>query len=67
MYARPKSVDFACGGNWFVFGVHPNGNVDVSCADGDVFTDMPPAMAEKVIALRDTFLAGLYEVCEKDE
>lgn len=49
-------------GVWIIFGEYPDGDVDVSDQNRDVFVKVPRPVAEKVIALHDEFRQKLYEV-----
>lgn len=64
---REKSLEEITGGHWFVFGEHPDGTVDVSEANRDVFTNLKPGVAQRVIAARSLFLRQLYWLlCEAE-
>lgn len=45
---------------WFIFGEHPNGTVDVSDGDQDIFIRLPRESAQRIIAAR-TELANVIE------
>lgn len=61
MYMRQKIVDERVG-VWKVFGEHPDGTVDVTDNDHDVFVSMPRELADRVIAAHDLFRDHLYEI-----
>lgn len=46
----------------FIFGVHPNGNVDVSNGNTDVLTDIPKDVAEKVVAANEIYMERLRQL-----
>lgn len=48
--------------NWFVFGEHPDGTVDVADSEGDVLTGVSRADAERLMAARDAFVAAVCEI-----
>lgn len=59
---REKYVDEAVG-NYIVFGWRPDGTVDVSNGFGcDVFTGLPPTVAEQVVQAHDAFRERLYQI-----
>lgn len=58
---REKYVDERLG-VWFIFGEYPDGNVDVSDGQEDIFTGIPRAHAERLVALHDTFRLSVYEL-----
>lgn len=39
--------------NWFVFGQHANGNVDVADINGDIICNIPQKDADRLLAERD--------------
>lgn len=47
---------------YFIFGEHPNGNVDVSSANDDIVSNVPRDVAEKLIAQRDAVIDRLVKV-----
>lgn len=49
---------------WFVFGVHPDGRVDLSDGNRDVFTKLEPAVAEELIALRERHITEVHRAVE---
>ena len=54
---------------WFVFGTHDDGTVDVcSSADGcvEVFTHVPPGLADRLVAARATFADAILEILNGD-
>lgn len=57
-----KHIDEIVNGNWFIFGEHKDGTVDVASASGDEFTHLTKEQAEKIVAIRDKFLNDLYKV-----
>lgn len=57
---REKYVDEALGGPWHVFGVHQDGTVDVADASRDVFSGLPPEVAEMVVKVQEGFRRKLY-------
>lgn len=40
---------------WMIFGVHPDGSVDIADSDQDIFTRVPPETAERIISVRNAF------------
>lgn len=52
---------------WFVFGEYPDGNVDISDGEGDVFTGVPKPTAHFLIKAREK-LCDLMELIDpKDQ
>lgn len=48
---------------WFIFGIHPeDGTVDIAKNSEDVFTELPPDIANQVVAARDEFKEKLYHL-----
>lgn len=43
---------------WFIFGEHPDGAVDIACCEGDVLRAVPRELAEQIIKLREATLAS---------
>jgi len=43
-------------GDWFVFGTHPDGTVDISDSDQDVLERVPAELAEAIVRLRESTL-----------
>jgi hypothetical protein len=41
---------------WLIFGIHPNGNVDVSDGEGDVLQNISRELADEVVAARNRFV-----------
>lgn len=41
--------------HWMIFGVHPDGSVDIADNDQDIFTHVPPETAERIISVRNAF------------
>ena len=46
----------------FEFGEYPNGNVDLSNGQTDVITNIPPQIAEEIIAANYVFRQTLYKL-----
>ena len=57
---REKYIDAAVGGDWFIFGKHEDGSVDISNGATDVFTKVPLEKALNLLAIRSKFLEELY-------
>lgn len=47
------------GGDWFAFGVHSNGRVDIVDGNETRFTSLSKEQASKLIALREKFMADV--------
>jgi hypothetical protein len=62
---REKYIDESVG-VWFVFGVHKNGNVDISDGSSDIFSNINPELAEKLCGAQSDFRDKLYSIL-KDE
>jgi hypothetical protein len=58
---REKYIDEAVG-VWIEFGIHKSGNVDVSSEQGDIFTNVPPLVAAKLIKAQAEFRENLYRI-----
>ena len=41
---------------WFIFGTHHSGYVDVSCADGDIVTNISKEVAEQIIKAHNEYV-----------
>lgn len=63
---REKYVDEAVG-LWCVFGTAPDGGVDVTDGNRDVFRGLPPEAAKKVVAAQEAFRNALYDILCKPE
>ena len=51
-------------GDWFIFGIHPDGTVDISDGDRDVFTNLTPAKADYLVRLQNQFLEAIkFALC----
>ena len=47
---------------WFVFGTNPYGYVDIADRDGDVMTNVPLELANKICLNRNRWVNGLEEM-----
>jgi hypothetical protein len=48
---------------WFIFGTRPDtGCVDISDANTDILTHVPPAQAKKIIEARDIFVDSMLDL-----
>jgi len=50
-------LDSVTGEGWFIFGEHPDGCVDLNDGANDIFAHITRDQAERLIAIRDEFLA----------
>jgi hypothetical protein len=57
---REKYIDASVGGDWFIFGEHEDGSVDISNGTSDVFIEVPLEKALNLLAIRSKFLEELY-------
>lgn len=58
---REKYIDEKVG-VWFIFGEHPDGGVDITDGDKDIFTGIDYETAEKLCDLQDEFRNKLYSL-----
>lgn len=52
--------------DWFVFGEHSTGEVDIADCGGDLVQGVSSATAEAIINLRDKFLSDVLKILEKE-
>lgn len=60
----PQYIDHIAGGNWFVFGLHTDGHVDVADTSRELFVHVSKETAAAVIEARDRFLKELHTLLE---
>jgi hypothetical protein len=61
-------IDRVAGELWFIFGEYPDGRVDLSDGQDDVFERLPRDVAERIIKLRADFLNAVraeYEAAQR--
>jgi len=52
------------GGNWFIFGEHSDGSVDISNGTDDVFTKIPLKTAHNILKIREDFMTKIEDELE---
>jgi hypothetical protein len=46
--------------DWFIFGSHSDGSVDVADQYGDIFVNVPKNLARELVDLRHRFIHGCF-------